>query len=115
MIRHCVVQLSIHFLSLFITLANKHHRNVWAYKRKGPKQQFRVDSLAAGLIFLLSLVTVLQLPVHDLTNHRSGHQAEQLQHAEDGGVQTHCKRDQNEDQMASDKTKKTINARHNPK
>lgn len=55
----------------------------------GKELKEEVDSLAAGLLFLLSIITVLQLPVHDLTNHRSGHQAEQLQHAEDGGVQTH--------------------------
>lgn len=48
-----------------------------------------VDSLAAGFLFARFIITVLQLPVHDLTNHRGGHQAKQLQHAKDGGVQTH--------------------------
>ena len=47
------------------------------------------DLLDAGLLLLISIVTVLQLPVHDLTNHWGGHQAQQLQHPKDGGVQTH--------------------------
>lgn len=49
----------------------------------------RSDSLAAGLLLLLLLpvVTFLQLPVHDLANHGGGQEAEQLQHAKDGGVQ----------------------------
>lgn len=50
----------------------------------------RLDSLATGFLFPLTVDTFLQLPVHDLTNHRGGHQAEQLQHTEDGGVPTHC-------------------------
>lgn len=52
--------------------------------------QCQVDSLAGGFLFSLAIITVLELPVHDLTNHRSGHQAKQLQHAKDGGVQAHC-------------------------
>lgn len=48
----------------------------------------RSDSLAAGLrLLLLPVVTVLQLPVHDLANDGGGQEAEQLQHAKDGGVQ----------------------------
>lgn len=48
----------------------------------------RSDSLVAGFLLLLPVVTLLQLPVHDLANHRGGQEAEQLQHAKDGGVQT---------------------------
>lgn len=48
-----------------------------------------LDSLAEGFLFFLSFIAVLQLPVHDLTDHWSGHQAKQLQDAKDGGVQTH--------------------------
>lgn len=48
----------------------------------------RSDSLAAGLLLLLlPVVTALQLPVHDLANDGGGQEAEQLQHAKDGGVQ----------------------------
>lgn len=54
-----------------------------------PKRQCKLGSLAGGFLFSLSVITVLELPVHDLTNHRSGHQAKQLQHAKDGGVQAH--------------------------
>lgn len=52
-------------------------------------QEIELDLLAAGLLILLSLITVLQLPVHDLTNHGGGQEAKQLKHAKDGGVQAH--------------------------
>lgn len=45
------------------------------------------DPLAARLLLLLPIVTLFQLPVHDLANHRGGQEAEQLQHAKDGRVQ----------------------------
>lgn len=54
-----------------------------------PKRPGKLDSLAGGFLFSLSIITVLELPVHDLTNHRSGHQAKQLQHAKDGRIQAH--------------------------
>lgn len=52
----------------------------------------RSDSLAARLLLLLlSVITILQLPVHDLANHGGGQEAEQLQHAKYGGVEADCK------------------------
>lgn len=48
------------------------------------KEQFNCDPLVAGVVFFLPIITVFQFPVHDLTNDGSGHQAEQLQRAEDG-------------------------------
>lgn len=51
-----------------------------------------LDSRFAGFLVLVSIITLFELPVHDLADHRSGHQAKQLQDAEDGGVQTHWER-----------------------
>lgn len=72
----------------FTALGNSVNINAWVYKWKEVKAEglLRLDSLAAGFLLLVSIITFLQLPVHDLTNHRGGHQAEQLQHAKDGGV-----------------------------
>lgn len=54
-------------------------------------------SLAARLFLLLPVVTLLQFPVHDLTNHRGGEQAEQLQDAKDGRVQADWERSEKKD------------------
>lgn len=35
------------------------------------------------------LLAVFELPVHDVADHGGGDQAQQLEHAEDGGVDAH--------------------------
>lgn len=45
--------------------------------------------LVEFFLIAVSIVTFLQLPVHDLTDDRRCHEAQELHHAKNGGVETY--------------------------